>query len=246
MINAETKTTAGTNFKEFVAANIGNLENTGFEFAINGRPIVNRNFTWEVGANFAYNKNKITKLSVGDDKDTKSVNGMTVHMVGHAANMYYVYEQIYDENGKPIEGLYKDRNNDGQINEQDLRPYNKSSPDVTLGLNTRLNWKAWDLSIAGHGSFGTYNYNAIAANHAGLSPTTIYASESLSNRVKSAFDTNFQIAQPLSDYYVQNASFFVLIISYWAGHSRTPNGYLSTGEFTEVYRIRLSLRNTRV
>lgn len=171
---------------------------------------------------------------------------MTVHMVGHAANMYYVYEQIYDENGKPIEGLYKDRNNDGQINEQDLRPYNKSSPDVTLGLNTRLNWKAWDLSIAGHGSFGTYNYNAIAANHAGLSPTTIYASESLSNRVKSAFDTNFQIAQPLSDYYVQNASFFVLIISYWAGHSRTPNGYLSTGEFTEVYRIRLSLRNTRV
>ena len=208
LINAETKTTAGTNFKEYVAANIGNLENTGFEFAINGRPVVNRNFTWEVGVNFAYNKNKITKLSVGDDKDTKSVNGMTVHMVGHAANMYYVYEQIYDENGKPIEGLYKDRNNDGQINEQDLRPYNKSSPDVTLGLNTRLNWKAWDLSIAGHGSFGTYNYNAIAANHAGLSPTTIYASESLSNRVKSAFDTNFQIAQPLSDYYVQNASFF--------------------------------------
>ncbi|SHE31004.1 SusC/RagA family TonB-linked outer membrane protein [Dysgonomonas macrotermitis] len=208
LINAETKTTAGTNFKEYVASNIGNLENTGFEFAINGRPIVTKDLTWEIGTNFAYNKNKITKLSAGNEADAIRRVGMNIHMVGQAANMYYVYEQIYDEQGKPIEGFYKDLNNDGLINEQDLRPYKNPSPDWTIGFNTKVIWKAWDLSIAGHGSLGNYNYNAIAANNAGLSGTSIYANEFLSNRVRSAFDSNFQTGQSLSDYYVQDASFF--------------------------------------
>ncbi len=208
LINAETKTTAGTNFQEYIASNIGNLENTGVEFAITGRPFASKDFTWEIGTNFAYNKNKITKLSAEDDKDAKRRVGMNVHMVGYAANMYYVYEQIYNEQGKPIEGFYKDQNNDGQINEQDLRPYKNPTPEWTLGLNTKLIWKAWDLSIAGHGSLGNYNYNAVAANNAGLSSTTVYANEFLSNRVSSAFNTNFQTGQSLSDYYVQDASFF--------------------------------------
>lgn len=208
LINAETKTPGGTNFREYVASNIGNLENTGVEFSISGRPIVTKDFTWEVGANFAYNKNKITKLSADDDKDAKRQEGMNVHMVGYAANMYYVYEQIYNEQGKPIEGFYKDQNNDGLINGQDLLPYKNPAPDWTIGFNTKLVWKAWDLSIAGHGSLGNYNYNAVAANNAGLSSTTVYANEFLSNRVSSVFSSNFQTGQPLSDYYVQDASFF--------------------------------------
>lgn len=208
LINLQTKTTAGTNFKEYVIKNVGSLENTGVEFSVNGRIFDQQDFSWQVGANLAYNKNKITKLTTGDDKDTKISDGIVVNMVGYSSWMYYMYEQIYDENGKPIEGLYKDQNNDGLINENDLRPYKKSAPDWTFGLNTKLNWKAWDLSIAGHGSLGNYNYNAIAASYAALSPTSVYNNESLSNRVRSAFETNFQLTQPLSDYYVQKASFF--------------------------------------
>lgn len=208
LINLKTKTTAGTNFKEYVIQNIGSLENTGVEFSVSGRIFDQKDFSWEVGANFAYNKNKITKLSAGDDAKTRLADGVVVNMVGYSSWMYYVYEQIYDDNGKPIEGLYKDQNNDGTINEDDLRPYKKAAADWTFGLNTKVNWKAWDLSIAGHGSLGNYNYNAIAAGRAALSPTSIYNNESLSNRVQSAFDTNFQLSQPLSDYYIQNASFF--------------------------------------
>jgi len=217
LINAETKVAAGTNFSEYVVANIGSLKNIGTEFSINARPIEMRNFTWEIGANFAYNKNEITQLSYGDNKNTIRRYGNTggdggfqlmAHSVGNAAGMYYVYEQIYDEQGKPIEGFYKDRNNDGQINEQDLHIYHKPTPDYTIGLNTKLTWKAWDLSIAGHGSIGNYNYNAIAANNAELSPARVYANEFLSNRVQSAFETRFQTKKVLSDYYVQDASFF--------------------------------------
>lgn len=208
LINANTRTTAGTNFSEYVVANIGSLSNTGCEFSLTGRPVFTKDLTWEIGSNLSYNKNKITKLTLGDNKNTKNVNGITANMVGYAANMFYVYQQIYDSKGKPIEGLYKDQNNDGKINEQDLRPYKNPTPDFTMGFNTKLAWKAWDISISGHGSLGNYVYNEIAATHAGLSPTSIYANEFLTNRVKSAFDTNFQVNEPFSDYYVQNASFF--------------------------------------
>ncbi|TWV14047.1 TonB-dependent receptor [Bacteroidaceae bacterium HV4-6-C5C] len=217
LINAETKVAAGTNFSEYVVANIGSLKNVGTEFSINTIPFTNKDWQWELGANVAYNKNEITELSYGDNKSAIRRYGTTggdggfqllAHTVGNPAGMYYVYEQIYDTNGKPIEGMYKDRNSDGQINEKDLYLYHKPAPDWTFGLNTKLTWRAWDLSVAGHGSIGNYNYNAIAANNAELAPARVYANEFLSNRVQSAFDTNFQTKKVLSDYYVQNASFF--------------------------------------
>ncbi|SFK35573.1 SusC/RagA family TonB-linked outer membrane protein [Proteiniphilum acetatigenes] len=216
LLNREVKVAAGSNFSEYVVANIGTLENIGTEFSLNVVPIATRDWNWEAGFNFAYNKNEITALTYNDQSamnrfgNTGGDGGFNLlaHAVGHPHSMYYVYEQVYDEAGKPIEGMYVDRNNDGQINEEDLYLYHKFTPDWTLGFNTKLNWKSWDLSIASHGSIGNYNYNAIAANNAELAPARVYANEFLSNRHASAFDTNFQYKRVLSDYYIQNASFF--------------------------------------
>lgn len=208
LINAETKVPAGTNFREYVAANIGSLENKGIEFSLNTKPIVSKDFTWEIGGNIAYNENKITSLTYGDNAQSMRRYGMNVHKVGFSAGMYYVYEQIYDTNGKPIEGFYKDRNNDGIINENDLYIYHKPTPDYTFGVTTKFRYKQWDLSVTGHGSIGNYNFNAVAANNAALSSSSIYANEFLVNRPTSALDTNFQTGHTLSDYYIQDASFF--------------------------------------
>lgn len=208
LINAETKVAAGTNFREYVAANIGTLENMGVEFGLNTKPISTTDFTWELGGNIAYNKNEITSLSYGDNTSSMRRFGINVHQVGHAAGMFYVYEQVYDNEGKPIEGFYKDRNNDGLINENDLRIYHKPTADYVFGITTKLRWKALDLSVASHGSIGNYNFNAVAANNAALSSSSVYANEFLVNRVRSAFDTNFQTSHTLSDYYIQDASFY--------------------------------------
>lgn len=216
LFNAEVKVAAGSNFSEYVVANVGTLENIGTEFSVNFVPISTHEWEWEAGFNFAYNKNKITALTLsGSDAMNRFGNtggdggfNLQAHSVGNPHSMYYVYEQVYDETGKPIEGMYVDRNNDGQINEDDLYLYNKFTPDWNIGFNTKVSWKAWDLSLASHGSLGNYNYNAIAANSAELSPARVYANEFLSNRHNSAFDTNFQIKRVLSDYYVQDASFF--------------------------------------
>lgn len=216
LFNAEVKVPAGSNFSEFVVANVGTLENLGTEFSINFVPVSNNEWKWEAGFNFAYNKNKITALTLSGSEamnrfgNTGGDGGFNLlaHSVGHPHSMYYVYEQVYDEAGKPIEGMYVDRNNDGQINEDDLYLYNKFTPDWNLGFNTKVSWKAWDLSMTSHGSLGNHNYNAVAANGSELAPARVYANEFLGNRHSSAFDTNFQIKRVLSDYYVQDASFF--------------------------------------
>ncbi len=227
LINAETRTAAGTNFSEFVAANIGSLENTGVELSANVEALQKKDWTWTVGGNIAYNDNKITQLSNLDGENPIRRYGNTggdggfqllVHSVDNPSGMYYVYEQIYDSSGKPIEGLYVDRDKDGMITENDLRSYRRSVPTWTGGLHTRLNWKNWDFAIAGHGSLGNYNYNAIAANSAELDRARVFANEFLANRTQSAFDTGFQLKQVLSDYYVQDASFFRIdnIVLGWA------------------------------
>ena len=208
LINAETKVAAGTNFAEYVAANIGSLENKGAEFSINTKPILNDKFTWEIGGNISYNRNEITSLSYGSNATAARRFGVNIHKVGYAAGMYYLYEQIYDSNGKPIEGFYKDQNNDGVINEADLRIYHKPTPDYTYGINTRVKYANFDFSVASHGSIGNYNYNQNAAGSAALSPASVYANEFLVNRPKSALQTNFQNGENLSDYYVQDASFY--------------------------------------
>ncbi len=208
LINAETKVPAGTNFREYVAANIGSLENRGIEFSLNTKPIVTKDFTWEIGGNIAYNENEITSLSYGENKQSIRRYGVNVHKVGYSAGMFYVYEQIYDMQGKPIEGFYKDQNNDGLINENDLITYHNATPEYTFGLTTKLKYKEWDLSIASHGSIGNYNYNSLAAGGASLSASSLYANEWLAGRPSSALETNFQTSHNLSSHYVQEASFW--------------------------------------
>ena len=217
LINAEAKVPAGTNFAEFVVDNIGSLRNTGFEFTINTIPVQTKGFTWEIGGNIAYNSNKILELTnSGASTDYRRFGGTgydgsfqnMVHYVGYPASMFYVYEQVYDEAGRPIEGLFVDQNNDGILDDNDLRPYHSANPDWTYGVNTKLQIGNWDFSVAGHGSINNWVYNGIASNNSEIGPASIYANQYLRNRVTDALNTYWDMKKVLSDYYVQNASFF--------------------------------------
>lgn len=218
LINNEVNVAAGTNFAETVSSNIGTLENKGIEFSINALPIQNRDMTWGVGFNIAYNKSEITELTYND----KNVNSpgkrfegtggdgglnIKIHQVGQAPGSFYAYEQIYNEQGKPIEGAYVDRNGDGKIDDKDLYVCGKPDPDVVLGFNSKLTYKAWDFGFNGRANIGQSVYNAMAANGADLSTNGVFAHNTLSNRPMSALSTNFQARYRLSDYYVQKATF---------------------------------------
>ena len=164
---------AGTNFKNKVLSNVGSLENSGIEFSINSKPVVTTDWTWDLGFNITYNKNEITKLTTGDSENYYVAAGDNIgggrdmkamaHAVGHPASSFYVYQQVYDENGKPIENEFVDRNGDGTINGDDRYFYKKPTADVLMGLTSRLSYKSWDFSFSLRASLNNYVYNSVEA-----------------------------------------------------------------------------------
>lgn len=207
---------AGTNLTNQILTNVGNLENKGIEFSINAIPVSKTDLIWELGFNASYNVNKITKLTATDDPNYLGVftgdiagavgNTIQIHSVGMPANSFFVYEQVYDENQKPIEGLYVDRNGDGQITEKDRYHYKKAAPDVFMGFSSKVNWKNWDFGFNGRVNLGNYVYNNVWSSGGRLS--NLYWSTGYMNNIPSnALDTRFQTAQFFSDYYVKDGSF---------------------------------------
>ncbi|MUP16406.1 TonB-dependent receptor [Ancylomarina euxinus] len=211
---------AGSNLKNRVVTNIGSLENEGLEIALNGIIIANDDWNWELNANAAYNKNEITKLTDSNDPNFKGVftggiaggtgNNIQIHSTGHAANAFYVYQQMYDVNGKPLEGVYVDRNGDGQITlEGDRYIYKKPSADWTFGFGSNLGYKKWTLSMNARLSLGNYVYNNIESDK-GHFEGVVSSLNNITNRVADANDAKFFTAQYHSDYFIQDASFFKL------------------------------------
>ncbi len=205
---------AGTNFDKNILTNVGNVDSEGIEASLNLTPVDNTDWTWDLSFNATWQKQTIKNLSIipGTEITNTSV-GPTIDSYhfqvlteGYAPYMFYVYHQLYTEDGKPIEGAYADINNDGSINSSDLYRYHSPSPDYILGFSTSVRYKNWSLSTSLRSYIGNYAYNGMAMN-AGAFGTMSYNAYQLSNLHKSYLETGFQSRQYLSDYYVENASF---------------------------------------
>jgi iron complex outermembrane receptor protein len=211
----------GTNFSNKVSSNIGSLHNTGFEFAANWRAIQTKDWNWQIGYNLTWNKNEIDELIASSGDDYKILHGglaigdsgsdgVKAWQVGHPVEAYYVYQQVYDTKGQPIEGQYVDRNGDGIINSSDRYFYKKSTPDVTMGLTSKLMWKKWDLGFSLRASFNNYVYNGVEAGNSNLVLSNVFLGNAWHNVIDMARAKNWQtgtVHGALSDYYIQNASY---------------------------------------
>ncbi|MDE6859219.1 MAG: TonB-dependent receptor [Duncaniella sp.] len=199
---------AGSNISNKGNMNIGDLENTGFEFNITTRPVVTSDFTWTSAFNIGYNKNKITRLADGADTSFGGVGTDLLaqkHAVGNAASSFFVYEQVYDQDGNPLEGVFVDRNGDGEINEADKYFYHSPAPKVTMTWNNTINYKNWDFGIVLRANVGNWLYNS---NMAGTTDIAANNALPLSNLMNDTFlFENMSSFTKLSDYFVQNASF---------------------------------------
>ena len=206
-----------SNLINYLDSNIASLTNIGAEIELNGVLIETPNTSWTVGVNAAYNHNEITKLNDTKGESTGvrtggisggTDNWVQMHQVGHAANSFYVYQQVYDKNGAPIFGQYVDRKDDGVINESDRYFYHKPAADVTLGFNTSFSWKNWTAALSAHANFGNWVYDNVASNTEMYKD--LWVNSFVSNRLVSALDSRFEDAMYISDYYIRNASFLKL------------------------------------
>ncbi len=160
----------GTNFSNKTIANVGALSNKGVEFAINGRAINNRDFSWDLSFNATYNVNRIEKLTISDDPNyyvrtggisNGTGNTIQAHKEGYPAWSFFVFETKQDANGNYY---FVDRNEDGQITDADKYIYKSPLAPLLFGLSSTFNYKQWDLSLSMRANVGNYIYNDYLAN----------------------------------------------------------------------------------
>ena len=154
-----------------------------------------------------FRSNKITKLN---DPDARYTTGdgvgpdgtVMVNAVGYPASSFYLYQQVYDENGAPIEGVYVDQNGDGIIDQKDKVINHSKNPKVTMNFGSQFRYKSWDFGFNLRASLGNYVYNNVEASEGYYQRMFQYG---LHNLVKA--DHYFESVQKMSDYYLRNAAF---------------------------------------
>ena len=207
---------AGSNFRNQVTSNIGSLENQGIEASVTVRPIVTNDWQWEITANFTYNKNEITELT-GESSivmtggiSSGTGNQCQAHSVDHPSFSFYVFQQVYDQDGKPIEGMFVDRNADGTISDADRYFYKSPAAPYLAGLSSRVQYKNWDLGFGLRASFDNYVFWDKGAGVQNTEKRFDSSFNYLQNTIPMILENMWSTYDNkccLSDYYVRNASF---------------------------------------
>lgn len=144
-------------------ANIGETENKGFELNINGTIIDDNNgWSWTAGVNMYVNRNKLVKLSSGQQEDRNNN-----WFVGKPIDCIYdfKYEGIWQENEEELRKVLEPAGAPGMIKVQYTGEYENGVPvraisdedkipqsmecDFQGGFNTTVAWRNIDLSIVG-------------------------------------------------------------------------------------------------
>lgn len=199
---------AGSSTTNMLNRNIGSLENYGVEFNIAAKPIVTNDFTWTLSYNVGWNHNEITELTTGASQlKTGGISGgngntVQIHAEGHPANSFYLFQQVYDESGAPLEGVYVDQDGNGQIDDSDKIINKSPDPKVTMTFGSQFRYKKWDLGFNIRASIGNYVYNNVLSTKAVYNDLFTYG---MNNVVEN--DYYFEQPRYMSDYYLRNASF---------------------------------------
>lgn len=141
--------------------NVGKTENKGVEFTLNGTILDNHNgWTWDASINISANRNKLTELASGADRD--EVNNW---FVGHPIDAIYDYEKIgLWQEGDPYLDILEPGGNVGMIKVKYTGEYNEDGtpvrqigpddrqiismePKFTGGFSTRVAYKGFDLNV---------------------------------------------------------------------------------------------------
>lgn len=193
--------------------NIGELQSKGIDLGLDVKAVKKENFSLNFNYNASYNKIELTQLQVnGVDKGGVGLGGFVqTFREGLSPYAFWVYQQVYDAGGKPVEGAYVDRNGDGQLTSADKYNYKKPQADVTMGLMTNMTiGQNWDFSMGWRGSIGNYVYDQISADRSHMDHINNTVDNNINNAPVDFNNTLFTEANKASDYYVKNGSFIKL------------------------------------
>ena len=202
----------GGNYTNQGPQNVGDMSTKGIEFNINYNVIKNDNVNWDVNFNATKFERRIDKIASGIPIYTGFTGvgtGGTSQILaeGYTPNSFYVYKQLYDASGAPIEGAFADLDGDGIITGQDRYIYKNPDPDLLLGFSSTFRYKNLDFGFNLRASIGNRILNTIKS-------TGSYYSQledgQLRNVSTNVLYTNFEFQNGenvLSDMFIENGSF---------------------------------------
>lgn len=128
--------------------NVGEIQNRGIEARVYGSPVKTKEFEWEIGATFAKNKSLVKKLWGEGESEVKNYQIASAYQVSYMAivgqplGVYQVPSVAKTADGKTIVNA-SGRPVTDATNKETI---GTSSPDFTMGFNTRLTYKGFSLS----------------------------------------------------------------------------------------------------
>ena len=167
--------------------NIGKTENKGWEFSLNGIIIDNKNgWNWEAGINLYQNRNKLTELASGADRDEGNR-----WFVGYPIDVIYDYEYqgLYQADEEDARKILEPGGNVGMIKVKYTGDYDENGlptrainasdrqimsmePDLVGGFNTSVSYKGFDLNVIGAFQIGGKLISAIHSSNGYLNMLT--------------------------------------------------------------------------
>ena len=247
--------------------NIGNIQNTGWDFSFNYRNRINKKVGFNVGLNITTYKNTIMNVpdpGYFDDGSQQQLDNTIRNMVGHPVSSFFGYKVIgifkddEDVANSPTQTeakagrfKYADVNGDKNITPDDRTFLGSPNPDFTYGVNLGVDYNGFDLSAFFYGSQGNKVLNALKVNSHFFSTYTGGKSRDLLNAwTPENTDTNipviesgntFSTAGTMNSFFVEDGSFLKLK-SLMLGYSFNK-GVLSKYKFLSKMRIYVQATN---
>lgn len=171
-------------------ANVGEMENKGWELSINAVPVQTKDFSWSTSLNMSFNKNMINSLS-NDNYKLDYIDYYGVGQHGQSGNMAYRIQEGYPigqfclwqyrgENANGISQFTDVDKSDGDGDDVTINPssldrimtHENAQPKVIGGWHNTIIYRDFSLDFLLRGVTGNYILNATRAdlNY----PTEIY------------------------------------------------------------------------
>ncbi len=216
-----------------VLKNVGVIRNTGFELALNWSNKISNDFSYNVGLNISTLKNEVRDLYGQPYIDGGQAEFRQRSVVGEPLLAFYgreilgVYQNESEiaadpvavtNNLEPGDFIYKDQNNDGLIDDDDRVILGSYFPNFIYGANLGISYKNFDFSANIVGQSGNKILNRkrgemIWTNDGNLDADLAinrWHGEGTSNKYPSSKGLRKGWNQKMSDYFVEDGSFFRL------------------------------------
>lgn len=193
------------------AANVADVDNKGVEVLLSYKKAYSSGFSWNIGANLAYNKNDVTSLG-NNGQPLNSGDGGQVFPanisrtdVGHPIASFYGYKlKNIDADGNLV---FQDLDGKNGITANDKTFIGSPLPDYTYGVTTGFGYKGFDLNAFLYGSQGNKIYDATVRLDASYSNRPVSYGEAGSPKNVLGTGGTGSNQSEVSDFYVKNGSF---------------------------------------